>query len=436
MINSNGNIILFGLGKSEYTPAQHFIEKFNSLGSVLFIVDNNPELCGEFCGISVRPQSALAPYIEDKTVTIVITAIWSCPEIEAALLEMGFDADQIVTAMGDADFYSSYVSHFYQTKYTLSATPVRINMELSRNCNCRCIYCPSHGVDAPIKPDSGFMSWEVLKEVTRQIAKVPSITDGYFCGKGETYLHPQWYEMIEYMITNSHVRNLTIYSNGMLLNKETVHKLSKLPLDSLKLEISIDGETPEENDLYRIGSNYKVLKENINYAVQALSGKNVVFYIMNTHPVTEDFLVQNGHTLMRYLPVPNFIRDDFPDKIIKGCRMTMMWSSNSCYQANGVTLRSQRVKREGVLFPPCVNPFHDIDVTFSGDILRYSCDTKAYKAPVTNVLDGDFIKTWSEGDTMKAVRQIFMAGKIPAFCRDCEMGPVSELELEAAVRTE
>lgn len=38
MINSNGNIILFGLGKSEYTPAQHFLEKCSRGGGRWFCV--------------------------------------------------------------------------------------------------------------------------------------------------------------------------------------------------------------------------------------------------------------------------------------------------------------------------------------------------------------------------------------------------------------
>lgn len=429
MMKCGEKVILFGLSKMECRPAEHYLEEYDKDHKVQMIIDNNPDFEGEFHGIPVRPQSALANYVNDETVTVIITTCYRHEEIQNILLEMGFSKNRIITAMEDNDFLLSYGAYFYKTTYgSRLLQPIRINVELSRSCNCRCIYCPSHGVDAPIKLDRGFMSWETLKAITEQIGKVPSITTAYIIGRGEPYLHPEWYEMMEYLLSNSYVEDLLIYSNGMLLNQDTVRKLAKLPFRSLVQEVSIDGETPEENNLYRIGSDYETIRRNICDATEILSGRNIKFRILNTYPVTRDYLEQHNYTIPSRIPAPEFLQRDFPAEMEKGSRVTVMYARQCHCEANGISLSSQMAKDELIKYP-CINLFSEIAVTFSGDILSCSCGeaySKGIRGILGNVVTDDLLKIWKESAVMKAYRQFLTNGKIPEICRRCSSAPISE----------
>lgn len=430
MIDYNKKVILFGLTKVEYTPAMHYLE--NCRKNVILIIDNNPDLAGEYAGVSVRSQNALSGYVRELDVSIIITTFRGHSEITQSLLDMGFDHDRIIVAMNDKDFYASYTSQFFRRTYNLvGLAPIRANIELSRECNCRCIYCPVFGINPAIKSEKGFMKWDVVKAMTKQIGNVPSITKGYFCGKGETFFHPEWFEIIEYIMANSNIRNLMFYSNGMLINEETVYKLSKLNFESLWLEISIDGETAEENNQYRRGSKYETVKQNIEYAVKYLSGKNVTFQILNTHPVTEDYLAENDYVMTTFLPTPEFIKNDFPD-IINGCRPTIMFGNQESCEGNGIILRRERVGHKDIPYP-CTNIFNEINFNYLGDSLTCSCDMNAYDAPVSNVLKDDAMECWTNNDEMRAMREAFLSGRVPEACLQCTQAPIKELNIAVRV---
>lgn len=389
MINYNNKVILFGFTKIEYTPAMYYLEMCEK--NVLLIIDNNPDLLGEYKGISVCPQNALYEYVNDQDVFIVITTFRGYHEITKSLLDMGFSNDRIIVALKDEDFYRNYTAQFYKRKYNLTElAPVCANIELSRECNCRCMYCPIFGIDSVIKSETGFMEWDVVRNITKQIGRVPSITKGYFCGKGETFFHPEWFEIIEYIMANSNIRNLTFYSNGMLLNKETVHKLGKLNFETLWLEISIDGETVEENNQYRRGSNYNIVKQNIEYAVKYLSEKKVTFQILNTHHVTEKYLAENNYVITTFLPTPEFIKNDYPD-LINGCRPTIMFGNQEDYERDGIALRKERVGRKDIPYP-CTSIFDEINFNFMGDSVIGSRDMNAYDEPISNVLKDNAVE--------------------------------------------
>ena len=425
MIKYGDKVILFGLSKLECKPAEHYLEEYDKDHKVLMIIDNNPDFAGEFHGIPVRPQSALAGYVDDETVTVIITARYRWEEIQNILLEMGFSEDRVVTAMEDRDFFLSYSGYFYRTTYgSKPLQPDRIKIELSGNCNCRCIYCPYHGVSA--LAEHGFMSWEVLKTITEQIGKIPTITTAYFIGRGEPYLHPKWYEMMEYVLSNSYVKDLEIYTNGMLLNQDTAQKLARLPFRSLVQEVSIDGETPEENNLYRIGSDYETVRRNIYDAAEILSGRNVTFLLSNVHPVTRDYLEQHDYTIPLWGPAPEFLQRDFPPEMKKTSHFTTMYARESRIEANGISLSSQWAKEARVV-DPCSMPFHQIDVTFSGDIFDCTCNPNFSAKIFGNVATDDLLKLWRESATMNDIRQRLVDGTLPEVCRYCPFSPFAEM---------
>lgn len=426
MMGLKKKVILFGITQIEYTPALHYIEKYRE--NVILIIDNNPNLHGDYNGVPVCCQNMLPDYADDADVFIVITTFRGHSEIVHDLLDMGFSYDRFKIALKDVGFYTSYIVEFYRRKYdSLEFHPERVNIELSRNCNCRCIYCPMFGIHPVIKSEMGFMSWNVVKAITEQISKVTSITTGYFCGKGETYFHPECFEIIEYIMKNSNIKNLIFYSNGMLLNKETVHKLDSLRFNKLTLEISIDGETAEENDQYRRGSNYGIVRENIKYAMRYLSKKNVAFQILNTHPITEDYLKKNDYVIPYALPVPEFIQNDFPD-VSKGSRSTIMFSNEELCEGNGIVLRKKCVKRAD--FPyPCINAFNEINFDFRGNSLTCTCDMNSYNKPIANVFHDDVLDCWKNGNVMQTMRKKLLNGKIPKECVQCMQFPVKKFNV-------
>lgn len=135
-----------------------------------------------------------------------------------------------------------------------------LNIGLSHKCNLQCKYCPYHGENGHLrKSEKVFMSWDVTNAIAELARRVNTISKLRFVGRGEPMLNPDWYKMIMRILNESNVDDLTMYTNGTLLNDENILALSEIPYYNLELRISIDGTSAEENDFFRGGTRIPLL---------------------------------------------------------------------------------------------------------------------------------------------------------------------------------
>jgi tungsten cofactor oxidoreducase radical SAM maturase len=127
----------------------------------------------------------------------------------------------------------------------------KLYVEPTTHCNLKCHTC----IRNVWEDQGGHMGMETFQTLMQQIGEFPQLDRVVFVGFGEPFIHPQILEMINLV----HQRDLdvTIISNGLLLDKPILREVVQLGVD--RLVISLDGVTPETYAGVRGASLAKVL---------------------------------------------------------------------------------------------------------------------------------------------------------------------------------
>lgn len=138
---------------------------------------------------------------------------------------------------------------YYYSKWTKKAQhkglPVSISIEPTTSCNLRCPECPS-GLRSFTRP-TGMLQNDLYKKIIDELEHSLLYLIFYF--QGEPYLHPHFFELIQY------AQQKKIYTatstNAHYLDDKKAEMTVKSGLD--RLIISIDGTSQETYESYRIG---------------------------------------------------------------------------------------------------------------------------------------------------------------------------------------
>jgi radical SAM protein with 4Fe4S-binding SPASM domain len=171
--------------------------------------------------------------------------------------------------------------------------------ELTLRCNMRCLHCGSSAGTKRIKE----LSTEEWIRVTRELSDMGGnyIT---LLG-GEPFLRSDWFEISKAI--NDYGLNLTIISNGLLINEEMISKLRTLDLYSMA--ISLDGGTSESHDKIRqIKGSFKQCKKVLSMLKDAGINTSVVTTLNKINfedlPSMRDFLLDKGIAWQVQIAVP------------------------------------------------------------------------------------------------------------------------------------
>ena len=404
--------IVFGAGKSEILRFLMDYHKQN----IIALVDNDRKKIGtSYYGIVIESPEILREL--DRTDTIVmVTTFGYWDEISTQLNELGWE-NNFVIARRDIDFFKSYEFMLYIAGVdtsTMSFTPNTINLELSALCNCRCEYCAFHGELNVKKGQKKLMSWDVLKRLVDIVKQAGTFTTLNPGTGGELFVNPEWFEMIQYYVERIPTQKVTVTTNGMLLNEENMIKLSQIKADCVKCIVSIDGNDSSENDRYRVGSKYEVIKNNIRkYKQLKKEGKiekDFQIVIRNGHIINKEKMYSRNN---QYIPleteVPQWLIDDFSDMNIK-----MYANPIYIYYDEALEEQYDHDKMLEVKWPcdysfRCTMLFNNIGVGHNGDIQSCSCGL-ANIVTIGNIFEDDMISTWTNHPLLAEARKHFIEG--------------------------
>lgn len=129
--------------------------------------------------------------------------------------------------------------------------PEMVVVAMSFRCNARCIHCPNAATDfnATIKGPDRLMTWDVLKEITRQCAPYPTMMR--ISSFGEILMHPEAVDMIGYILDRKMDKNVALTTNGSLLTGEKAKRLMEKGIRSI--EFSVDAASKEIYEKIRAG---------------------------------------------------------------------------------------------------------------------------------------------------------------------------------------
>jgi len=127
--------------------------------------------------------------------------------------------------------------HFYPRLHYVSKFPDHVDIEISSACNLRCPMCYTITDEFKEKVKAGLMDFELFKKLIDECVKYKAFSIRISL-RGESFIHPNVFEMIEYA-KKSGIKEVSSLTHGGMLDEEKFRKLIDIGLDWLT--ISFDG---------------------------------------------------------------------------------------------------------------------------------------------------------------------------------------------------
>ena len=287
--------------------------------------------------------------------------------------------------------------------------PKTINIELTNMCNLRCPVCPTHFA---MTRERGFMDFELFKSIIDEFKNVNLKPGIIMIFAGEPLLHKNVDKFVEYAAKNGH--STFISTNATLLSKDLSIRLIRAGLSSVHL--CLEGMTKESHEAYRVGSQFELVKKNIEDFMSAKKELN-----------------QNKPSVTIQTLLTSFSENEI-DKLIE-------WAKN--IGANKINLKTlslgsyttkEMKEKYSYLLPNknefrrkistinktlCAMPLRDAVVYWNGE-LGLCCVAFNKAAALPNIKEKGFIKTFLSEEVI-GMRKLGFQKKFD-LCRRCSIG--------------
>ncbi len=420
----NKKIIIFGASEKNY--AEQIVKKYGE--QIVYCIDNdvnkhNTKFMDKY---TIYPIEKILE--EEKGTYIVITsAIYYYNKMAAQLMTMGLEKNKDFVFAGDIldidSLKECWEKNRRRTDINIKPELRVLHLEYSGACNLKCIYCPFHGVHGIYKDHTGLMTFDTLKTTVEKFKNVSTIETLDLCGHGEIFINKYWYEFTDYILTEMSIKKVIIYTNGMLLTEENAQKLAQLKRHNIKLclEVSIDGSTPEENNGFRLNSDYKTIKNNIYNALKYLSEEDI--NIANAFIIGEDELKRRDYDVSFSINVPEFILKDFSN-IYSFSRPVYNKRPNDKMILLDKEYSNSKVYTK-YKSPVCNIIFDTLAINNKGHILLCQCLASGISF-LGNIFDNDPVDVFYNNTELNSIRNMVKNGETPKSCYLCTTSPMQQ----------
>lgn len=291
--------------------------------------------------------------------------------------------------------------------------PRVVRIEPSSLCNLKCIHCPT-GTKRDIK--AGNMPDEVFCKIIEELKAYNGVDVVVLYHGGEPFLNKNIFGMIR-VLKSIGIRFLKTVTNGSLIKDEMLPKIIKSGLDSI--EFSLDGLSPEENNLIRRGSDYYQITSTIKKLLSLKSKLGATtpdIYIANTQ-IPNEADIQKGVEVL----TPKYILNDFSNFEGEiGFKNTYMlkWPSFDCFDNYklfecSVTKNSQQ--------PPnyCNHVVETITFRWNGDVVPCCYDISSNYV-IGNIMKKSLQEIWNNERYKELRGSIHLQRYIP-LCAKCNV---------------
>ena len=140
--------------------------------------------------------------------------------------ERSMEERSIESKLNDSDTKSKLNDSDTKYRYDVPIQPRQLRLELTNNCNARCVFCHRAAMTRPI----GYMSASLLRKCLADVRAFPHILEEIVPSNyGETFLHTQWFSLLQVIATQLPRTHLVIPTNGTLLTSDSIKQLSSIP---------------------------------------------------------------------------------------------------------------------------------------------------------------------------------------------------------------
>ncbi len=95
------------------------------------------------------------------------------------------------------------VYSYYTNNHTVGAYPMQVGIELTNNCNLKCVMCPH----PRMARQKGFIKKELFEKIIDEIKGKSEFV--YLYGMGESLLHPEFFELVGGLVDSGQIELMT-----------------------------------------------------------------------------------------------------------------------------------------------------------------------------------------------------------------------------------
>ena len=296
-----------------------------------------------------------------------------------------------------------------------ASSPTRVRIEPASACNLRCVHCPTGWAGDAGDPNRSLMEPPLFERVLSQIKLWPTVKAATFYFAGEPLLNRWLPDMLRRIKAETSVVSTQISTNGMLLTEGALSRLEGTGLDLI--HVSIDGDSPEENDKIRRRSNYKKVRENIRRARERLLPQGTDVRIHNVRIMTEDRVGRPARPAQ-------FLVDDFGPSMVDGIP-AIRWPGlrKELVEQQGLRIIKKRDvgTKTGEGF--CTMPFTETVVQANGNV-TVCCYDITGELKMGSVHENTLQEIWNGPAYRKLRKAIVSFGllePLPETCRKCHI---------------
>ncbi|MHA2359342.1 MAG: radical SAM/SPASM domain-containing protein [Candidatus Thorarchaeota archaeon] len=296
------------------------------------------------------------------------------------------------------------------TNGVVDGLPEVVRIEPASACNLRCIHCPT-GVIRNSK-NRGLMSLETFEAVLKELEDINPRVVVLYHG-GEPFLNQNIFYMIE-KIKDLGIGFVKTVTNGMLVEEERLRRIILSGLDSI--EFSIDGNTAEENNRIRIGSDFDKIASTIKKLIDLkseLSSEIPEIFIANCQ-------IPSIQELERGNPeIPKYLVDEFSEynnnEINFKVYWSIFWSGMPLETANYYFEESL----EDSILNYCEHPHKLITIRHDGNIVACCYDTTSSYV-LGNIHESSIRAIWNNELYQELRKNIHHRTPLP-LCENCHI---------------
>jgi len=264
--------------------------------------------------------------------------------------------------------------------------------------------CPNSS-NRPIK--KGYMDMKLFKEIIDKVSS--SVYDINLSHRGESLLHPQFIEMIEYAKSkNLHLR---LNTNATLLTEEKSSQLIKSGLDFISF--SFDGFDKETYEKIRRGAKFN----------------NTISNIINFLKIKRDLKSSTPYTLLEVLAFPEVIKENVTQRqkflnYFKFLPLDKIEIKPLHNWGGNLSLSSMNEKLsvgKGMKYTPCTNIWYSLTILWDGSVSP--CPQDWYNEfSLGNIKERSLSEIWNS-EKMVYIRRSISKGEFQKIkiCRECNL---------------
>ncbi len=305
--------------------------------------------------------------------------------------------------------YINYRRAIADSKNCFNLPLEQVRIEVSSLCNLRCKHCASGAQYESTNRE--IMTPAIFKLLLEQLKGIDTLKDAVLYLGGEPLLNNNLPSFISQLHEETSINHTRFNTNGMLLKEEISRRL--LDADLGRIAVSIDGNSPQESEQIRIGSNYNTIKNNIYNFIKLAEGYKTTIEIVNIQiPCSED-------ELLRCEPeAPLFLTNDFGAEMIEP-NYAMKWPGQSEQSLidNGfktITIDNQKDN--------CIHTLREMSLRSNGDCVLCCYDITGMMV-IDNIQNNTVSNIWNSAEYQK-IRKAIMnrdINNLPNICKGCRI---------------